>query len=149
MNPLGGPCSLIASVVTALAEPSLKVGDPAPPLKAAEWFKGEPVGQFDSNQVYVVESWAVWCVPCRKSIPHLTELAKQDAGKARILGFSIWESEKTDHAKRLASVGKFVEEMGDKMTYIIAADNNQGFMAKNCRMAFPASLTRWHCSPTP
>lgn len=113
------------------AEATLKIGDAAPPLKAAKWFKGQPVTGFDSNQVTVVEFWATWCVPCRKNIPHLTELAKQYEGKARILGFSIWETEKTNHEKRLAAVGKFVTEMGDKMSYTVAADDNDGSMAKS------------------
>jgi thiol-disulfide isomerase/thioredoxin len=121
---------LALGLCTAGAAPSLKIGDPAPPIKAAKWFKGEPVTAFDSNCVYVVEFWATWCGPCRKSIPHLTELAKKHQGKARILGFSIWETEKSDHEKRLASVGKFVSEMGDKMDYLIAADDNSGFMAR-------------------
>jgi thiol-disulfide isomerase/thioredoxin len=118
------------SLLPADAAPQLKIGDPAPPLKAARWLKGRPVTALESNQVYVVEFWATWCVPCRKNIPHLTALAKQYEGKARILGFSIWETEKTDHAQRLAKVGKFVEEMGDSMNYGVAADDNEGSMAK-------------------
>ena len=125
------PAMLLIALPSALAAAKLNVGDLAPPLKAAKWFKGGPVTQFDSNQVYVVEFWATCCVPCRKSIPHLTELAKQYAGKAKVLGFSIWDAEKTDHEKRLAKVGKFVEEMGDQMDYLIAADDNDGSMAKH------------------
>ncbi|MBN8459909.1 MAG: redoxin family protein [Verrucomicrobia bacterium] len=115
----------------AAAAPALKVGDPAPAIKVGKWFKGQPVEKFDPSQVYVVEFWATWCGPCKKNIPHLTELAKKYEGKARILGISIFEPEKTDHQKRLDLVGKFVTAMGDKMDYIVAADDNDGFMAKN------------------
>jgi thiol-disulfide isomerase/thioredoxin len=122
---------LTVGLLPLSAAPKLKVGDPAPPLKVAKWFKGQPLEKFDSGSVYVVEFWATWCAPCKKNIPHLTELAKKIEGKARILGVSIWESEKTDHEKRLAKVGQFVEEMGDKMDYIVAADSNDGFMGAN------------------
>ena len=129
--------SLAASVFLALAsslsatEPTLKVGDPAPAIQVAKWFKGQPVMKFEPGQIYVVEFWATWCGPCKQSIPHLTELAKKLDGKARIIGVSIWESEKSDHAKRLAAVARFVEGMGPKMDYIVAADDNEGFMARN------------------
>jgi thiol-disulfide isomerase/thioredoxin len=115
----------------AWAAPTLKVGDPAPPLKVAKWFKGQPIEKLEPGSIYVVEFWATWCAPCKKNIPHLTELAKKFDGKARVIGVSIWESEKTDHAKRLAKVGQFVEEMGDTMDYFVAADDNDGFMGKN------------------
>lgn len=113
------------------AGPTLKIGDPAPPLKVAKWFKGTPTGKFETGQIYVVEFWATWCGPCLKSVPHLTELAKQFDGKAQIIGVSIWESEKKDHDKRLAAVGAFVTRLGDKMDYNVAADDNEGSMAKN------------------
>jgi len=121
--------SLAASL--GATEPKLKVGDAAPSMQVAKWLKGGPVTKFESGQVYVVEFWATWCGPCKQSMPHLTELAKKFDGKARIIGVSIWETEKTDHAKRLAAVAKFVEAMGEKMNYGVAADDNEGFMARN------------------
>jgi thiol-disulfide isomerase/thioredoxin len=121
--------SLAASL--GAAEPKLKIGDDAPAMQVAKWFKGGPVAKFEPGQVYVVEFWATWCGPCKQSIPHLTELAKKFDGKAHIIGVSIWESEKTDHAKRLATVAKFVEGMGEKMNYGVAADDNEAFMARN------------------
>jgi thiol-disulfide isomerase/thioredoxin len=123
--------AVLGAVVTATAAPTLKVGDPAPPLKVAKWFKGQPVEKLEPSSVYVVEFWATWCGPCKKSIPHLTELAKQFDGKARIIGVSVFEAEETNHEKRLAAVSKFVTDMGDKMDYSVAADDNDGSMAKN------------------
>lgn len=114
-----------------MAKPTLKAGDPAPAIKVAKWFKGQPVENLEKGTIHVVEFWATWCAPCRKSIPHLTEIAKKYKGKVSVTGVSIWESEKTDHAKRLAKVEKFVTKMGDKMGYNIAADNNDDFMANN------------------
>ena len=44
---------------------------------------------------------------------------------------SIWETEKTDHAKRLAAVAKFVEGMGEKMGYGSQRMTTRLSMAKN------------------
>ncbi len=123
--------ALVVLASTASAAPTLKVGDPAPPLKTAKWFKGQAEEKFDPSLVYVVEFWATWCGPCIKNIPHLSELAKKHEGKARIIGMNIWEAEKTDHAKRLEKVGKFVESMGERMNYSVAADDNDGSTAKS------------------
>src|SRR5205809_672183 len=40
--------------------PTLKVGDPAPPLKVTKWLQGAEVKQFEPGKVYVVEFWATW-----------------------------------------------------------------------------------------
>ena len=60
---------------------SLKVGDPAPPLKADKWFQGPEVKAFEKGKVYVVEFWATWCGPCIMQIPHMNELVEKFRGK--------------------------------------------------------------------
>src|SRR5258706_1537169 len=112
------------------ADTMLKVGDPAPPLKVAKWVKGQPTEKFATGEVYVVEFWATWCGPCRMTIPHLTEMNKQFAGKAHFMGVSIWERV-ADDTQRLEKVGKFVDTMGAKMEYAVAADATGDFMANN------------------
>lgn len=141
------PGLLLFSVHFALADPSLNVGDPAPAIKVAKWFKGQPVETFGEGSVYVVEFWATWCGPCKKSTPHLSELAKKYDGKARIIGVSIWEAEKTDHAKRLEDVGKFVTTMGDKMDYTVAADVKPGWASSfGTTMSVCHRRSRWNKS---
>jgi len=121
----------VAPGPASAAAVTLHIGDQAPAIQVAKWFKGVPLAKFEPGQIYVVEFWATWCAPCLKSIPHLTEMKKTFDGKARILGISIWEAEKKDNDKRLTAVKTFVEKMGTKMDYGVAADDNDGFMAKN------------------
>ncbi len=98
---------------------ALVLGDPAPAIQVAEWVQGKPVAKFEPGQTYVVEFWATWCGPCKVAIPHLNELSKQYAGKVQFIGVSVWENIDADEPYR---VPKFVQEMGDKMTYTVAAD---------------------------
>ncbi|MGO9237366.1 MAG: TlpA family protein disulfide reductase [Methylocella sp.] len=51
----------------------LLIGDPVPGLILGRFLKGEPV----AGDVYVIEFWASWGGPCRRSIPYLTELQKK------------------------------------------------------------------------
>jgi thiol-disulfide isomerase/thioredoxin len=95
--------------------PKLMVGDKAPAITVAKWVKGEPITGFEKGKTYVVEFWATWCGPCRMSIPHLTELQK-DNPDVKFIGVSVWENDQ-------AKVEPFVkDEMGDKMAYTVAMD---------------------------
>ncbi|MBN2130013.1 MAG: TlpA family protein disulfide reductase, partial [Sedimentisphaerales bacterium] len=117
-------------VVPETPMPALRVGMPAPALKVAKWFKGEPVEKLEPGKIYVVEFWATWCGPCKVTIPHLTELAHKHAEKVTFIGVSVWErpEEKTDEAI-FALVEPFVKDMGEKMDYHVAAEGVDQTMA--------------------
>ena len=110
------------SLVTAGAA---ELGDPAADLQIKKWIKGEPVKLDEKDKTYVVEFWATWCPPCRTSIPHLTEVQKRFKDQGVVI---IGISDETEN-----TVSKFVDQMGDKMDYRVAIDNQRktsaGYMA--------------------
>jgi thiol-disulfide isomerase/thioredoxin len=105
----------------------LKPGGKAPEVKVAEWVKGKPFKSYAESDYTVVEFWATWCGPCIEAIPHVTELAKKHAGKVAFYGVSVWENGDDIPGQ----VKKFVADMGEKMDYNVARDDEQAFMAKN------------------
>jgi thiol-disulfide isomerase/thioredoxin len=93
---------------------AIELGDPAPPLTINAWVKGVPVDLKNTNAIYVIEFWATWCAPCKETIPHLAELQQKLKSKnVTIIGIS------TEPAQRIKP---FVENMGQKMNYTVAAD---------------------------
>jgi len=129
------PCTLAAAqgASPAKAEAAadlLTIGSKAPELKVGKWVKNGEVKGFEKGKIYVVEFWATWCGPCKKSIPHLTEMAKQYKDKVTFAGISVWENDES----HVDAVEKFVAKMGDKMDYHVAVDDkfgNEGSMAKS------------------
>lgn len=120
--------SLAAALGAALSfqASAADLGDPAAALQISDWVKGQPVKIADGKgkTVYVVEFWATWCPPCRTSIPHLTEMQKKFKDRGVVfIGVST---------EKVATVKKFVDQMGDKMDYTVAVDSDgktsEGYM---------------------
>jgi thiol-disulfide isomerase/thioredoxin len=95
---------------------SLKVGDPAPALKASKWLQGEEVKGFESGKIYVVEFWATWCGPCIVMMPHMAEMqaAFKDRG-VTFIGFTAKDPNNTE-----ARVTDMVKKRGPKLKYTFA-----------------------------
>jgi thiol-disulfide isomerase/thioredoxin len=83
--------ALTVGVLTLQSAPKDLVGKELPPLgvdylEAAPELKGKPA---------IVEFWATWCPPCRKSIPHLNELNKKYKDKGLVIIGISDEDQKT------------------------------------------------------
>jgi len=104
---------------------TLKIGDPAPALKAHTWVKGKEVKSFELGKVYVVEFWATWCGPCRESIPHLSQLSKSNKNVTFIGVAASERKEESGSDQRLTKLKRFVREQGDKIAYTIAYDSDR------------------------
>lgn len=94
---------------TALAAPEDFQGKPLPSmnlkyLETAPELQGKPA---------IVEFWATWCPPCRKSIPHLNEISKKYKEKGLVV-VGITDEDK-------ATVEKF--RKGMPMEYNVALDD--------------------------
>lgn len=106
---------LLVAVIAATSNAAdLKVGDTAPAVEVEEWIQGEiEVGE---GKPYIVEFWATWCGPCKRSIPHLNDLYNKYKGRGlTIIGVS-------DEVKSVGKVRSYVKSQGDRMSYPVAID---------------------------
>ena len=98
----------------------LEIGITPPPLKMEEWFNGSGLLGFERGQVYVVEFFASWCGPCRKSIPHLSKLQQEFMDKLTVLGVAASENEpNSEKLKKMISAKKL------SLNYLVGYTNNQ------------------------
>ena len=112
----------LAAALLAADAPSLDIGSKAPPITVENWVKGEEVKAFESGKVYVIEFWATWCGPCVASIPHLTQLQK-DNPTVTLVGVAASErGKKSQPDARLEGLKTFVDKKGDAMAYRVAFD---------------------------
>jgi thiol-disulfide isomerase/thioredoxin len=121
------PLFALALASGAVAQ-TLTVGDQAPPLKVSKWLKGGPIEL--GKKIQVVEFWATWCPPCLEAMPHLSAMARKYKDKVDFLGVNVWEEPEAKDNAYIAEVEEFVQKMGDKMDYRVAADGIEGVMTK-------------------
>lgn len=94
---------------------TVTLGAEAPAIQADRWLKGGPVRFFEKGKVYVIDSWASWCGPCRQAMPHLNELSKRYRDRATFVGISVmeWSEDEAEKAAR---------ELGPSIDYPLLRD---------------------------
>ena len=123
--PFASLCAVIVGLLAAPADAQrnkkIEVGSDAPPalFAGAKHISGAEPTSFEEGKTYVVEFWATWCPPCRKSIPHLNDLSQSLRRKGvTIIGVS-------DESPEVVS--KFVKKQGTGMSYTVIADPDGGY----------------------
>jgi len=109
----------------------LSKGDPAPPLSAFKWLKGEPVSVLAKGKAYVVEFGATWCAPCAAAIPKLSALADKHKTELTVLSFFVMERSVGSNRGELdyvSNVEKYVQKRADKISYAVAVDGPEKIM---------------------
>ncbi len=92
------------------AAPKDWVGKPLPALGVEYLGKAADV----KGHVAIVEFWATWCPPCRKSIPHLNELNKKFKDKGLVvIGITDEDKNKVEQFRK-----------GTPMEYNVAIDKD-------------------------
>ena len=77
---------------------------PAPRITVQQWLTAAP----EINGKFVlIDFWATWCAPCRRSIPHLNELSHKFADKLVVMGISN-ETEETVRKMTSPTIDYFV-----------------------------------------
>jgi peroxiredoxin len=97
------------------------VGKPAPDL-TAEAVTGEgPKNVKDaSGKVTIIDFWATFCGPCKKSFPKYQTLVDDAAGNLAVIAVSVDEPDDTDKAK----IEAFVKETGVKFAIVWDKDHS-------------------------
>lgn len=105
-------------------EVKLKVGDPAPALKATKWLQGAEVKEFAKGNIYIVEFWATWCGPCIVMMPHMGEMQAEYKSKGvTFIGFSAKDANNSEE-----KVAAMVKNRGPKLGYTFAfADDRETY----------------------
>jgi thiol-disulfide isomerase/thioredoxin len=106
------------------AEPSALEGKPAPDF-SLKTLDGKNVTLSEmKGKVVVVDFWATWCPPCRKSLPHLQKLSadKEMADK----GLVVWA---VDAREKSDVVQKFLTE--NKYTFTVPMDTGKAMTQYN------------------
>lgn len=115
------------------ASADLQVGDTAPPLTITEWVQGVPVdlARDTSGRFHMIEFWAVWCPPCKASVPLLTKYQKEYSKDLVIVG--VTDPDTSTNSR--SAIKRFVKQQGPNMSYTVAMDKD----GKTSRAYLPSS----------
>jgi hypothetical protein len=63
-------------------------------------------------------------------VPHLSKIQKDYAGKVNVIGVNAFEEQNPKDNSYFTKIDKYIADMGDKMSYTVAADGYEGKMTK-------------------
>jgi peroxiredoxin len=108
-----------------------ELGKPAPSL-AIQSLNGKGAVSLSSlsGKVTVVQFWATWCEPCKKSLSQLEQLKQQSGGAVEVIGISV------DDTTR--GVADFAKTQG--VSFPIAWDENHTLMWRWSVEKMPATF---------
>lgn len=87
---------VVAGVVRGQDAPSPLEGKPAPAF-AAKTIEGQTVTLADQKgKVVLLDFWATWCPPCKKSLPHIQKLSQDKERIAK--GLTVWAANAAEEA---------------------------------------------------
>tara|TARA_B100001121_G_C18634405_1_gene595958 strand:+ start:100 stop:1137 length:1038 start_codon:yes stop_codon:yes gene_type:complete len=125
-------CLIIGGNLMAFApREKLKVGDLAPSNTLSAVTVHKQIGNVAdiAGKPLVIEFWATWCGPCKKSIPHLSKLQKKyGTDRLNIIGVTY-----PDKAQTVEQIDRFVKKQGSRMDYWVVSD--EGKMSKDWMQA--------------
>lgn len=105
----------VAPVMAADAPAKLKVGDVAPDLSIATWWKNKNLAEYDQNRVYLVYFWASSSAPSCQAFPGLTGL-KKSYGSDGLEIVAVSLDEKSDDA------ATFLQAQGGTFDFFVGVD---------------------------
>ena len=119
--------------------PTLRLGDPAPPLSISEWVRGPGVDSLNPGPVWVVLCWATWTPVSREAARDLSQLQTQWHTSARVVGVA-WADEQ--RGQTLEDVRAYVADRDSFMRFPIAFDAS-GQVAEGWLEAAGAEHVPW------
>ncbi len=112
------------------SSPTLKIGDPTPPIKVQTWLRGQPVTHFEKGKVYVLDFWATWCGGCIAVFPQISAIAEKYKDRVSFMSVDTYEHlGKSNAEDPLPKVTQFLKTpQGQKLTLNVCLDGNAAAM---------------------
>jgi thiol-disulfide isomerase/thioredoxin len=134
--------ALLCAVAPARADDLqlLKPGADAPVLKNVNWLQGDAVPAWKAGDIYVLDFWATWCPPCKRSIPDIDKFADTHTkDNIHVIGVAVWPRD------GMVPTPDFVKQKGADMSYGICEDDAAGtnatsFLASAAQNGIPCCM---------